>query len=95
MRLQQLLAQYTEMEIRAGRIQRMIDDRAKRVFDNAFGGSTAFECYHLAYNWRDQQWLTPEQRTACRRVLWLQRKRFNASDIVRSWYTRVTREGVE
>jgi hypothetical protein len=70
----------------------MVADRAKLAFDKAFGGSTHYECFHLAHNWEDGEWLTPEQRAACRYIRYLSGKQWEASRIVRQWYSRVSAE---
>lgn len=81
-------ARHRDMEARAQRIRRMICDRAKIAFDAAFGGSSHYECFHLAHNWSLGANLTPDQKRACRYVLWLERKSWQPSNIVKRWGDR-------
>lgn len=79
---------YLEVRDRADRVARLIRERAKREWDRVFGGSTAFECFHLAHNWGGQSWLTPEQRRVCRLMRHLQEKSFEPGRLVDEWSRR-------
>lgn len=88
--------EYLRLTERARRVNQMVARRAQLAFDLAFYGKpvytapwSGFPCFHLAHNWVDQPQFTPEQRQACRYVLYLGRKQFDASRIVHKWYTRV------
>jgi hypothetical protein len=67
---------------RAERIRQMRADRARQVWNAAFGVESQNSAFFLyAHNWGDQSWLTPVQRQACRFVRWMDEKQWEGNRI--------------